>query len=244
MLIGCGCQCLDQVSESIVASEPSVDTPSSLAASNSSASVDVPPQYCGACINFPTRWRVDIPHSLFTFNSGIVPPPLGYPHFRNCTLTSPAKGYLLTAYTGPTVRNVINATHCQSWASAEKRINVAHLPCALAGPCDNDPLNRPRVQLEAWNLDDGQPGATTFFVLYYAWSYCVTAPGSPISDHYYFAYRWSWLVHRDTAPLYVSCVRRFFAGDTVAQTNWPTIAWGMPYLFATPPPPTLEVIPA
>ncbi|MFN9291421.1 MAG: hypothetical protein ACK6EB_25385, partial [Planctomyces sp.] len=27
MLIGCGCQCLDQVSESIVASEPSVDTP-------------------------------------------------------------------------------------------------------------------------------------------------------------------------------------------------------------------------
>jgi hypothetical protein len=187
---------------------------------------------------------VNIPHSLFTFNSGIVPPPLGYPHFRNCTLTSPAKGYLLTAYTGPAVRNVLNATHCQSWASAEKRINVSAYNCDLAAPCANDPLNRPRVQLEAWNLDDGQPGATTFFVLYYAWSYCVTAPGSPISDHYYFAYRWSWLVHRDTPPLYVSCVRRFFAGDTVAQTNWPTIAWGMPYLFASPPPPTLEVIPA
>ena len=162
MLLGCGCQCLDQPSESIVASEPSVDTPSILEPSQSgpSISVDVPPQYCGACINFPTRWRVSIPHSLFTFNTAIVPPPLGFPFFRNCTLTTPLKMYELTPY-GQPVRNVVNARWCQSWGTLQKRVNVSNEPCDLAAPCANDPLGRPRVQIDAFDLDDGTPGATT-----------------------------------------------------------------------------------
>jgi hypothetical protein len=206
-------------------------------------SVSVPPQYCGACINFPARWRVDIPHTLFRFNSGVVPPPFGFPHFRNCTLTTPGNGYQLTAYTGPVIRNVFNATHCQSWASGEKRINVSAVNCDLAAPCANDPLGNPRVQLEAWDLDDGQPGLTTFFALYYVWSYCVQNAGG-LTSHYWFAYRWSWLVHRDTPPFAVSCVRSFQADYASAETNWTTIAWSMPYLFASLPQPTLQVNPA
>ena len=244
MLLGCGCQCLDQPSESVVASEPSVDTPSILEPSQSgpSISVDVPPQYCGACINFPTRWRVSIPHSLFTFNTGIVPPPLGFPFFRNCTLTTPGKPYELTPY-GQPVRNVVNARWCQSWGTLQKRVNVSNEPCDLAASCADDPLGRPRVQIDAFDLDDGTAGATTLFNLYYAWAYCVSGLGSP-TLHYWFAYRWSWRVHRETAPLYVSCVRQFTADYASTETNWPTIAWGMPYLFASPPPPSLTVVPA
>jgi hypothetical protein len=125
----------------------------------------------------------------------------------------------------------------------QKRVNVSNAACDLAAPCADDPLGKPRVQLDAFDLDDGQPGFTTFFALYYAWSYCVSSPGSP-TLHYWFAYRWSWLVHRDTAPFAISCVRSFQADYASPETNWPTIAWAMPYLFTTPPPPTLQVNPA
>jgi hypothetical protein len=141
MLLGCDCHC---------GNFPDV----SLFPSNNSASIITPPFLCGACYNFPTRWKVTFNHDWFTGQAN----PGAY--IEECPLAP--------SYFDYTLKQIgAIAPNCASWASDERATNLSSLPCppdepiyAICGP--HNPT--PRVSLGADDFVD-----TTLFTLSFKW---------------------------------------------------------------------------
>jgi hypothetical protein len=218
MLLGCGCNCEDRESVSESINVPSVNTPSSFAPSNSSVSVQSQfpdPYYCGACFNVPTKWNVKFENDWFNLNE--EEPSLGYPRFAKCPINNPLDGYTLYPYATPFpyFNPVELYTHCNSWASAETRLDVSDYSC------DGQPV---------YPVCRPDKGLHTLFNLYYVWSYCTWNGAEGTQEYELFWYTWRWFVSR-VDNNQVSCVRSFTATYHAPGTTWPTIAWWMPYFL-------------
>ena len=251
MLLGCGCNCEDRESVSESVPVPSVNTPSSFAPSNNSVSVQSQfpdPYYCGACFNVPTKWNVKFEDDWFIWNG--ANPPLGYPRFADCPINNPLNVYILYPYATPFpyFNPVELYTHCNSWASAETRLDVSDYSCdgqPVYPVCRPDKFNRPRVQLDAFSYGGDKLGLHTLFNLYYVWSYCTWNGAEGTQEYELFWYTWRWFVSRVDNDQ-VSCVRSFTAEYLSPGTTWPNIAWSMPYRLdftAAPSPEFLTVNP-
>lgn len=237
MLLGC-CHCGPQpefssqpAPSSLV--PPSVNTPSSLFASDNSASRLPPdPQYCGACYNFPMKWQVGFASDWFEY-AGDGPAGFGFPRFTDCPEVPGVKNYILsytTAIPFPHAELAGGKTWCATWQSDEIATDISGDPCDPDSPfvplCRPDAQSRSRVVLTAWDAEDGTGGNQTYFRLSYLWGHC--SFGSVTG----FAYVWSWWVVRKNSPFRISCVRNFVAEYEQAVSSWPNNAWSMPYTLS------------
>lgn len=224
MLLGC-CHCGQQGSEPVPSVEsiipPSGSAPSILFPSDSNASIlppDVSP-VCGACYNFPTKWKVTFNNDWFVYNPGGG---LGFPSYEDCqpitTLTEYTLYYKSANYDPGGDYPVL----CSEWQSSTAATNLSQYPCDPEDPlfptCGPDTQNRRRVTILAYKWDP----TTTLFYLTYSWTHC----------EYIFTYRWRWWVARPTGNT-ISCVRSFEAAQWDAVTSYPNPGVPFPYFFST-----------
>lgn len=184
MLLGCGCHC---------GHVPDM----SLFPSNSSASMITPPVLCGACYNFPTRWKVIINHDWFFWLGGgnsnsIIDCPLAPSNFE----------YTLKQIT-------TGGDSCAKWASDERAQNLSRLPCppdepiyATCGPH----YPTPRVVMTAVEHVD-----TTLLTLSFQW---VVPVNDNSCDLVAVGYAWQVRVFKkNQSPTNdgtaISCIRNF-----------------------------------
>ena len=183
MLVGCDCHC---------GNVPDI----SLFPSNDSASIITPPFLCGACYNFPVRWKVTINHDWFIWAGDLDPT------INECPFATSNFQY--------TLRQVgSGGDSCAKWDSDERAQNLSTLPCppdepiyAICGP--HNPT--PRVQLTAVDLVD-----RTLLTLLFQW--VVPLDGNSC-DLYATGFSWRFQVFKkNQSPTNegtpISCVRTF-----------------------------------
>jgi len=206
MLLGCGCNCEDYpLSSELIGSQE----PSSLAQSNSQASVLTPPTACGACYNFPARWQVDVQSNWFKFT--------GVPTVHNDCKYLFGGRYTLYSVGTSLVKDYgggLGETVCQVWHSGAVAIytNKFNPNGTPSVPCRSNSISHPRMQLVAIG-EPGNPGLepTTFFLTFY-WTHI---PGFQFES--WDGWIWSWSVKQP--PNGINCVRAFTANFRQGYIN-------------------------
>ena len=231
MLLGC-CHCGGEESVPSFA-VPSVNTPSLLNPSESATSIfGNVPGFCGACYNFPGRWKVGTKGDWFVWNpnywNGQVDDCPIVPTYVYHTLYNHPVGGV---YDGMTLgaAQTLNfwqtlGTPCAMWRSDTKAVELSSNPCGnsppLYTPCGPNTYNIPLVELVAFNVGGVLSPTSTQFYLFYWWSECGKQLG----------YYWQWNVTRQTPPYSISCVRTF-EGEMVGSAGYDIL--GMPYSLST-----------
>jgi hypothetical protein len=239
MLLGC-CHCGQEESvPSFV--PPSVDTPSLLNPSESATSIfGTGPGFCGACYNLPGRWKVGTKGDWWVWNPNFnlaqvddcpTVPTYVYHTLYNQETTGIYSGLTYNAWSTLGRYNDADRDNpCAVWKTITKAVELSSNPCGnsppLYMPCGPNTYNIPLMELAAFN-GPGTANNTTVFYLFYWWSICSLAS---MSEGTAIGYHWKWIVHRQTPPYSISCVRTFGA-EMIGSAGYDL--FGSPYILST-----------